>query len=496
MRVMYVAAEAVPYAKTGGLGDVAGSLPRALAEEGLEIILVMPRYYVVDRARYGLKALPLVLSVPMGSLGVLSCGVYEGTLPKSEVKVYFIEHEHFYGRESLYLNEWGQGYLDNDVRYVFLSRAALELCKAIGFVPDVVHANDWHTGAIPLFLNTHYYHDPHFQNTASVFTIHNMQYQGNFYPGLIEILGVGWHHFHMHDLMHEEQVNLLKAGLVHAHALNTVSRGYAREIMLPHYGYGLDGVLRERFRDFFGILNGIDHEEWNPERDPYLPATFSAQDLSGKAVCKRFLQKKMNLPQRDVPLIGVIARLVDQKGVDVIAEALFRLLDFDIQMVLLGTGESWAETFFTQVSLSRPHRFQARIGYSEELAHQIEAGCDFFLMPSRFEPCGLNQLYSLRYGTLPIVRGTGGLKDTVENCQEEKGTGTGFVFYDLTADALINTVAWALRIYREKPELYQAMQKRAMQQDYSWRRSAKKYIKLYRYALRKKGVKLSRQGRK
>lgn len=486
MKVLFVTAEAIPFAKTGGLGDVSGTLPRALEKEGIEIILIMPRYYVVDRMKYSLNQLPIALAVPMGRLGTLYCGVYQGYLPKSQVKVYFIEHEGFYGRASLYNNEFGQGYLDNDVRFVFLSRASLELAKVLGFFPDIVHANDWHTGAVPLFLNTHYLHDPHFARTASVFTIHNMQYQGNFYPELIEILGVGWHHFHVHDLMHQDQVNLLKAGIVHAHAINTVSRGYAREIMLPQFGYGLDGVLRERYRDFFGIINGIDLEEWNPERDPYIAQNYHAEDLSGKQICKRELQKKMGLPEKDVPLIGMISRLVEQKGVDVVAEALPNLLELDCQFVLLGSGDNWAENYFQQVSQLRPHRFRAKIGYSEELAHQIEAGSDFFLMPSRFEPCGLNQLYSLRYGTLPIVRATGGLKDTVENCNEENETGTGFVFYDLTVEALVNTVSWALRIYREKPKLYRKMQKLAMGKNFGWQRSAKKYIQLYEYALRKK----------
>ncbi len=486
MRIWLVASEAVPFAKTGGLADVAGTLPKWLRRSGHEVAVVMPRYYIVDRQKYNLKKLALALGVPMGIMGELWCGVYEGRLPASDVPVYFIEHEGFYGRASLYNDEKGQGFLDNDNRFIFLSRAALQLAKAVGFQPDIVHANDWHTGAVPLFLNTHYAVDPFFSATASVFTIHNMQYQGNFYEGVVDVLGVGWHHYHVHDLMHDNQVNLLKAGLVHATVLNTVSKGYAREIMMPAYGYGLDGVIRERFRDFFGIVNGIDLEEWNPAADPAIAAPFDINDLSGKLLCKRDLQAVVGLPQRDVPLIGIVSRLVEQKGMDVLAAALYRLLELDIQIALLGTGDPWLQTFFEQVSLQRGNRFQAKIGYSEELAHKIEAGADFFLMPSRFEPCGLNQLYSLRYGTLPIVRATGGLDDTVINYDEKTGVGTGFKFHDLTVDALCNTVGWAVYTWYNHPDVITRLRQQAMSCDYSWERSAAKYGQLYRYARAKK----------
>ncbi len=478
LKILLVAAEAVPFAKTGGLADVAGVLPRFLRDLGHDVRVVMPRYWAVDRA--GLTQLPGPLGVPMGVIGTQWCGVYEGRLP-GDVPIYFVDHEEHFGRGSLYTDEHGHGYLDNDNRFVFLSRAALELCHLVDFAPDVVHANDWHTAAVPLFLNTHYASDPRLGRAASVLTIHNMQHQGNFYSGLMDVLGVGWSHFNHLELERDDQVNLLKGGIYHATRWNTVSPRYAAEIQTPEFGYGLEGVARDRAHHLRGILNGIDYTSWNPETDPHIAAHYSASDMSGKAECKAALQREMGLPVRpEVPLLGMVSRLVDQKGVDVIAEALPSILDLNVQVVLLGGGEEWAEQHFGGL---RAPNYAARIGYDNALAHRIEAGADLYLMPSRFEPCGLNQLYSLRYGTLPIVTAVGGLDDTIVNHVEGTDEGTGFKLYHLHAGSLFDTVGWATHVWYEHPLRFRAMARRAMGLRFSWEGSAEAYVEMYREAV-------------
>lgn len=485
LNILFAVSEAVPFAKEGGLGDVAGSLPRVLAARGHDVRVVMPRYYRVDRERFGLKALPGVLTVPMGIIGNQYCGAYEGRLPDSDVPVYFLEHEGYYGRDGLYSQD-GEGYLDNDNRFVFLSKASLELCGLLGFRPDVVHVHDWHTGVVPLLLNTTYRHHPLVGEAASVLTIHNMQHQGNFYEGLMDVLGVGWKHFNFLELEKDDETNLLKGGLYHATMLTTVSEGYAREIQTPEYGWGLEWVVRERAADLTGILNGVDYGEWNPETDPFIAARYSDSDLSGKLACKRDLQRSFGLPERDVPLFGLVSRLVKQKGIDVLAEAIDRILSLDIQFVLLGNGEPWAHFYFGDIMAKYPQKFACRIGYDTALAHRIEAGCDFFVMPSRFEPCGLNQMYSMRYGTLPVVRATGGLDDTVESFDEKRLTGTGFKFNNLTAGALFDTIGWGVHSWYNNPAAIRALMKNAMARRFTWERAAEKYEMVYREGVRRR----------
>lgn len=482
MKILMAAAEAVPFAKTGGLGDVAGVLPRFLAERGHDVRVVMPLYRHIDREKYELRPIGGPLGVPMGIIGELWGAIWEGRVPGSDVPVYFVEFEQYFGRTGIYTEPGGAGYTDNDNRYVFLSRAALQVCKALHFEPDVVHCNDWHTAAIPLFLNTVYAGDP-LGRAASVLTIHNMQHQGNFYPGLMDVLGVGWEHFNHLELECDDQVNLLKGGLYHATMLTTVSRRYAVEISTPDFGFGLDGVMRDRMRDLRGIINGIDYTEWSPTSDPLIAAPYSADDLSGKAVCKRRLQEEMHLPTKRVPLIGMVTRLVDQKGIDIVAAALERILELDVQVVLLGTGEAWAHAHFAGVAARHPDKFACRLAYDNGLAHRIEAGSDFFLMPSRFEPCGLNQLYSLSYGTLPIVHAVGGLDDTVDNYVEATGEGTGFKLYDLNPRALFDTVGWAVHTWYNRPDAIRIMQRRAMNQRFAWQGSAEAYEQVYAEAV-------------
>lgn len=486
LKILFVASEAAPFAKEGGLGDVVGTLPRFLSKMGHDVRIVMPRYYRVDKNKYDLKPLPYPMGVPMGIIGTLWCAVYEGRLPNSEVPVYFLEFEQYFGRDGIYTED-GKGYLDNDNRFVFLSRGSLELAKMIGFKPDVIHVHDWQTAVVPVFINTIYRNDPIVGPAATVLTIHNMQHQGDFYEGLMDVLGVGWEHFNYRGLEAFGKVNLLKGGIYHATVLSTVSETYSREIQTPEYGYRLEGVVRERASDLFGILNGVDYDEWNPETDRYIIKNYSQDDLSGKGLCKEDLQREMKLPVRkDVPIIGIVSRLVYQKGIDVLAAAIHRLLEMDIQIVLLGSGEVWAHFFYGGMPLVYPDKFACYIGYDNRLAHKIEAGADFFLMPSRFEPCGLNQMYSMRYGTLPIVRATGGLNDTVENFDEKSFTGTGFKFYDLTPDAIVNTVGWAVHTYYNNKVAIERLIKNAMSKRFTWEESARKYEKLYYLAVSKK----------
>ena len=484
LNILITASEAAPFAKEGGLADVVGALPKFLKARGHDVRVVMPRYYRVDRHKFQLRELPGSLVVPMGVIGEMYCGVLEGRIPGTDVPVYFLEHEDYYGRDTLYEKD-NCGYLDNDNRFIFLSRASLELCKMLRFTPDLVHAHDWHTAAVPLLLNTLYRHDPYLCRAASLFTIHNMQHQGSFYEGALEVLGVGWEHFNYLELEMHNQVNLLKGGIYHATLLNTVSVGYAREIQTPEYGWGLEGVVKERAAALSGILNGVDYDEWNPERDPHLAANYSADDLSGKGVCKHELQRSLGLPERDgIPLIGMVSRLVKQKGIDVLAEAMPRLLELDVQIVLLGAGEPWAHFYFGELAARYPERFACRIGYDNALAHRIEAGCDFFLMPSAFEPCGLNQMYSMRYGTLPIVRATGGLDDSVENFDTVRLTGDGFKFWDLNAGALFDTVGWAVHTWYHVPGAIAALRQNAMAKRFTWEQAAANYERLYLEAIR------------
>ncbi|BCS51744.1 glycogen synthase [Geobacter sp. SVR] len=487
LSILFTAAEAAPFAKEGGLGDVVGALPKYLAAMGHDVRVVIPRYYGIDRDKFQLRLLPGVLVVPMGIIGYQYCGVYEGRLPGSDVPIYFLEHEGYYGRAGLYQQD-GRGYMDNDNRFVFLSKASLELCKMLRFTPDVVHAHDWHTAAAAFLLNTSYRHDRFVGEAGSLLSLHNMQHQGNFYPGLMEVLGIGWKHFNYLELEKDDQVNLLKGGIYHATLLNTVSQGYAAEIQTPEHGWGLEGVLAERRADLFGILNGVDYQEWNPESDPFIAATYSARTVkAGKAACKRDLQAIMGLPQRaDVPLLGVVSRMVRQKGTDILAEAIHRILEMDVQFVVVGNGEPWAHFYFGDIAAMYPEKFACFIGYDESLAHKVEAGADFFVMPSAFEPCGLNQMYSLAYGTPPIVRATGGLEDSVQNFDETRLAGTGFKFRHHSAAALFDTVGWAVYTYYNNPKGLAALIKNGMAQRFTWEDAASRYEELYRLAIRRR----------
>lgn len=477
LNILFVVSECVPFAKTGGLADVAGALPAALAERGHDVRVVLPRYRVTKK--HPAKKLDRVLVVPMG-YGDAYGAVLETTLPKSTAKVYFLEHDNLYDRDGIYGDSRGD-FGDNLARFTFLSRGALELCDLLDFTPDVIHVQDWPTSLVPVYLNTTYRHR-RVGPAASVLTIHNMAYQGWSGKDDFPVTGLGWETFVRGGLSRHDSVNLLQGGLVHSTMVSTVSPGYAAEIQTREGGEGLDGLLRAR-GDVVGILNGIDDTIWDPRTDKFLAANYSHTDLAGKAACKAALQREMGLPERpDVPLLGMISRLVAQKGIDVFAAALDRILAEDVQVVVLGSGEKWAEGLFTRLSHQTPH-FRAFIGMNEPLSHRIEAGADLFLMPSRYEPCGLNQMYSQRYGTLPIVRAVGGLDDTVDNFV------TGFKFDELSGAALAQCVEWALHAYHHEPAHFRAMMLRSMQKPMGWAHACRQYEAMFRLAMaRRRGA--------
>jgi starch synthase len=475
MEILFVSSEVAPWSKTGGLGDVAGALPRALARRGHAVTVVSPRYYGID-VRHGFQPLHGAVRV-RGEATTLWLARADG------VAYHFVEHDRYFGsRRGLYGDAHGD-YGDNAERYAYLTRAALALPGALGVRPRIVHGNDWQSGLLPFLLRQEHRQDPALARARSVFTIHNLAYQGLFPKEVLPELGLPWSAFRVDALEFYDHLSFMKAGLTSADAITTVSPNYAREILTPDGGAELDGVLRERAADLTGILNGIDVEEWDPSRDPYLPAHYSAADLGGKAACKEALQRELKLPiGPDVPLVGMVGRLAEQKGLDLAAAVLPRLAGLDVQLAVLGSGERRLESLFVRASRDHPQRIAARIGFDEGLAHRIEAGADVFLMPSRFEPCGLNQMYSLRYGTVPVVRAVGGLEDTVED-YDGKDRGTGFKFREYHPRALWGALLRALEAYRDRAA-WQAMMKRGMAIDFSWDRSAAGYEQVYERLVR------------
>jgi starch synthase len=464
------------------LGDVVGVLPVALEALGHDVRVVMPRYEVVPTAALERHASPL--GVPLGA-GEAWAGVYEGRLPASTVPIYLLDHLQLFGRGYLY-DPPGSVASDNLIRFAFLCRGALQLCKHLGWFPDVIHVHDWPTSLIPIYLNTVEAHGPLAQ-TASVLTIHNIAHQAKFPAHDLPETHIPWSELRADSLEDMGAVNPLKGGIYHATKLTTVSPHYAGEIQTPEGGAGLHPIVHFRSGDLVGILNGIDERVWNPEEDRHIAAPFSADNLVGKSACKQALQRELGLTVRaDVPLIGVVSRLSGQKGTDVILAALSRILDLDTQLVILGSGDPAAEGYLHVRSHHGGERFRAWLGFHDGLAHRIEAGSDLFLMPSRFEPCGLNQMYSQRYGTLPIVRATGGLVDTVQNYDPSTGDGTGFMLWDLTVDSLVATVKWAVDTYRSRPDHFRAMQVRSMRKRLGWDVAASAYSQVYGWAVGKK----------
>lgn len=495
MKIVMISAECVPFAKTGGLGDVVGALPRVLKKMGHQVIVVMPRYSLIDGDRYNLRKVLAPMGVWMGE-NEEWCAVQ--LTDEIGFPVFFIESDKFFTRYGIYHDVDFHDYQDNPRRFGFLTRAGLQLCKDINFVPDIVHVHDWHTALASAYLKIWHWNDPVLGKAASILTIHNIAYQGVYPANHYNYLGLQRINFTPEKFEDHGQINFLKGGIVYSDAINTVSPKYAEETRTPVLGFGLAPYLNNRGNDYIGILNGVSYDEWNPETDRLIPANFSSTDLSGKAICKRELQKRFWLePEPETPVIGIVSRLVEQKGLDLLAQCIERVLnDMLVQFVILGSGEATLEEFFGTLPSRFPGRVGSYIGYHNENSHWIEAGADFFLMPSRYEPCGLNQMYSLRYGTLPVVRATGGLDDSVEQYDERTGMGTGFKFFDANSTAVYYAIGWAVSTYFDRWHHMSQMIFRAMQQDFSWGKSADKYVRLYQRAIeRKMGLSAPNQAR-
>ncbi len=475
MRILMVASEALPFAGTGGLADVLGSLSRALARLGHQVDVVIPRYRGITAGE------PIGrVSVPFGRQ-ITDADVFATIV--DGVRTLFISHPGYFDRDYLYGTS-GHDYADNAERFAFLARAALEWASS-GPPYDVLHGHDWQAGLVPLLLRFAFADHPWLGTVPAVFTIHNLAYQGIFDASWLPRLGLGWDLFDIDAMEFWGRISYLKGGIMFSRTITTVSPTYAREIQTPEYGFGFDGILRYRADDLVGILNGIDYDQWDPARDSNLPVPYDASNLEGKDAAKRAVLEAYRLPVEahtlERPLIGMISPIVDQKGFDLLAALADDLPRLDASFILLGTGERHYEDLWLGLAARYPDRVSARIGFDEGLAHVIEGGADLFLMPSRFEPCGSNQMYSLRYGTVPLVRATGGLADTIRNLELGSGEGTGFAFEEYSPQALLGTLRWALSIYQNR-DLWRRMQKAGMQQDFSWDASAREYVKVYERA--------------
>ncbi len=475
MRILFVASEGLPFSKTGGLADVVEALPKALVASGHEVAVVLPRYR-------GTPAGSLVLSevaVPMGAAPRLA--TICGATVQHGVRYFFVDDPEYFDREQLY-GTGGRDYPDNAERFAEFSRACIEVAKRV-WTPEVIHCHDWQTALVPVLLRTVHAFDPAARALPVVFTIHNMGYQGLFPKEVIGKIGLPDSLFRPDALEFYDQVNYLKGGLIFSDYLTTVSRKYAEEIRTAEYGCGLEGVVEGRAARLTGILNGVDYAVWSPENDPLIAARYSARELAGKRICKKDLLAQFQLPEETLnkPLVGIVSRFADQKGFDLLAEAAGELLDEDLVLVALGAGEAKYEQMFRELAQRFPAKVGVKIGYDNTLAHKIEAGADIFLMPSRYEPCGLNQIYSLRYGTVPVVRATGGLDDTIEPFNPASGRGTGFKFEEYTGGALLGAVRQALAVFGNAAA-WRRLQTSGMAKDFSWRASAAEYARLYEQA--------------
>jgi starch synthase len=479
LRIVMIAAEASPFAKVGGLGDVIGALPRALVQLGVKPAVIIPAYKTVQTCGFAVRSCKAIpgFHIPMASFQE-HAEVFQARLDGMDV--YMIGSRKYFDREGIYDDPaTGEGYPDDMERFIFFMKSALELILRLRAPVDIIHCHDYHTALVPGLLKTNYQEQPFFSDVGTLFTIHNMAYQGIFSKEALDYAGIAPEHFHpASPFEYWGRVNFMKAGIELADKVNTVSHTYSVETQTnPEFGMGLEGVLQDRKEDYTGIVNGIDYDEWDPQTDPFLPAHFSVRDISGKEKCKKYLQHRFHFPiRKSVPLAGMISRLTDQKGLDLVVEAMEEMMALDLQLIILGTGQKKYHKLFQQIASRYPRKVGLCLSFDNELAHKIEAGCDMFLMPSKFEPCGLNQLYSLRYGTIPIVRSTGGLADTV--IPHDRENGTGFTFSKYSVEDMMGAIRQALKIYSNSPE-WNALVIRAMSQDWSWDRSAREYLKLY-----------------
>ncbi|MCK5126542.1 MAG: glycogen synthase GlgA [candidate division Zixibacteria bacterium] len=482
LNILFASSEVVPFAKTGGLADVSGMLPRVLANMGHFVKVFMPKYGTIDKSLLKNAHKDLVTVIPMSD-GPRTLELYRISDNNLDYDTHFIGNDFYFGRPELYRDtKTGKDFVDNDDRFIFFCRGILEVLKKIDFVPDIIHANDWQTALLPTFLKTKYVDDKFFAQTKSIFTIHNLAYQGLFPAKSFVKLGLDKKLFYATGPFEFwDKLNLMKSAIHYADKINTVSETYAKEIQSSEeLGAGLQGVLTERKKDVSGIINGVDYQEWSPSKDKLIPHKFSSVNLSGKRMSKIELMKRIGLPDREhIPLIGMISRLADQKGFDLVREAGKNIMQLDIQMIILGTGEEKYHKWLVRLQDKHPDKLKVLLKYDNELAHWIEAAADIFLMPSRYEPCGLNQLYSLKYGTIPIVRKTGGLADTIENADFDTGIGTGLVFEDYDSKEMLAAIKYALPYYMKKRK-WRKIMKNGMEKDYSWSASAEKYIELYK----------------
>lgn len=483
MKVLFATSEITPFSRAGGLADVSHDLTLTLARMGHEVIVVTPKYRQTRNTGLSLQPMPNVLEVPISWMKK-PAKVWMSHLDH-QVIVYFIERDELYDREGLYGNEFGD-YQDNAERFIFFSRAVMELCRSLDLRPDVLHGNDWQTGLIPVYLKTLYAGDPALKSASSLFTIHNLGYQGLFWHYDLHLTGLGWEFFTPDVLEFFGKLNLMKGGIVFADLINTVSPNYRKEILTPTYGFGLDGVLRSREKDLYAVLNGVDYRVWDPAQDPHISAPYTKEHPENKRQCKTQLQESFNLKKRsDLPIIAVISRLLDRKGMDLISRIFPRLMQIEVEVVFMGAG---ADAYHSWVREAK-EKYSNLIGFIEEyqdpMAHRIQAGADMLLMPSLYEPCGLEQLIALKYGTIPIVRAVGGLEDTVEDYQPKTDQGTGFKFKEYDEEHLLQAIQRSITVYRDKPR-WKRLMERAMSRDFSWEQSAAQYLVLYEKALGKK----------
>jgi starch synthase len=478
MQILFCAPEVAPFAKTGGLADVAGSLPESLRKLGCDVRIFMPLYRCVREKTTGLHLLAQRIAVPVGIHGY-HIHLWE-SCTESGIPIYLLEKDEFYDRSYLYGTPVRGDYEDNAERFIAFSLAVKQLCAALGWYPSIFHLHDWQAGLVAAYLRLIWRYDPKFFHTGTVFTVHNIAYQGNFPAGFFSLTNLPPTAWSMQGIEFWGQCNFLKAGLVYSDFITTVSPRYASEITTTDFGYGLEGVLKERQDSLRGILNGIDTGEWAPEIDPHLPQNFNAGDLSGKKVCKEALCDRAGFSKktRGYPLLGMIGRLAFQKGFDLLKEILPDLMGLAVNLIILGTGDAAIEEDIREMEKLYPDRLMLARQFDDEMAHLIEAGADIFLMPSRYEPCGLNQMYSLRYGTIPVVHATGGLDDSVTDVLAYADSGTGFKFYKFEPEAFFDAIKSALELFRDGNKWVE-IQKRAMAQDFSWDRSARQYIEVY-----------------
>lgn len=477
MHIAFVASECVPFSKTGGLADVVGALPAALAAQGHQISVYLPRYRQtrLPDAQTVVRSITVPFDDRYRFCSVLTGGNHSG------VRFYFVDYPPFFDRDALYGTPAGD-YPDNAERFALFCRAVLEASKILG-VPDVFHCHDWQSALIPVLLRTQYAEDPAFRGITTVFTVHNIGYQGLFAPDTLPLLTLPWDLFTITKMEFFGQVNFLKGALVYSDFVTTVSKKYSQEIQTSEFGFGLEGVLRDRSATIAGIVNGVDYNEWSPEKDKYIAAPYSAQDLSGKAACKQDLLAAFGVTgaPASLPVIGIVSRFAAQKGFDLIAQIMDRLAREEMIVVALGAGDKVYEEMFIRLNRQYPQRIAVKVAYDNVIAHKIEAGSDMFLMPSRYEPCGLNQIYSLKYGTVPVVRATGGLDDTIEPWNTRTGKGTGFKFSSYNSESLLLSIKEALRAFRDQTS-WQTLMRNGMAKDFSWTASAREYTRVYERA--------------